>query len=582
MAETLKNINITLNESIAKEIKLSDCTKLETYEDAASVCKKLHADKWAFGIEDTGFSNGKSIFDAYIKDGNTLYVYEDKENSFAFLLSPTKEIKLCCDLNNKSINPPTILTSLETEDSSEEVEEPVETEEEQTVEEPVGETTEPVEEQPTEEEPTEEVTEALLTEDKKKEEPKLDLDINLNGEENSTEIDAKLNDGNEETIEEVPSEETEADASVDEEEPSEATDEEPVEDERSDEEIFIDYLVDNFEPDQIKKACKALDIDLSDLTSDSEEAEEETETEESNELDSPEEEPSVEDISSEEDEAKEDAEEVTEAVDNGSATIISNLKEALKSKSDLEMLVKTLQEQTAVSDAKVNELTEQCNKYKTSIARLATIAKSNKTADKDVSKLEESLKEKDDEIKAQQLKIKRLIEARKQSMNDTKSLNESVSKSNNELKTLKENYEAKIQTLTTENDIKVKAAVGEIKTLKENLNKAQTLKESYKDLANKTMNLLIEEKAKTLGLTSTDIKRKLGSSYTIDDVQKVCEELKRYQLNVSKLPFSVDKHYGVKVNESVSKNPVQPKSNSIYDDDDYVSDSLIRLANNGR
>lgn len=559
MAETLQKININLNESIAKEIKLNDCKKLETYEDASAVCKKLHADKWAFGISDEGFSNGKSIFDAYIKDGNSLYVYEDGENSFAFLLSPSNEIKLCCDLDNRNIVTPNILTSLKSEEDKKVEEEQIKNDE-------VSET-----------EGDEQFKMEEALEKNKKDSETLPLDINLDNSKKEEENKAKLNDSSEDSLpmdkEDLPMEDDEESISEPKDNETEAKE---TEDSESDKEVFINYLVDNFEPDQILKACKALNIDLPSLT----EKEESEEIEKSTEMDSMEDETSLEDKSSMEKEPEEEVKDLDEAVNSGSAKILTNLKEALKAKSDLEMLVKNLQEKTAVSDSKVNDLTEKCNGYKKSITRLATIIKSRKKNEENSSLkeslLRKALNEKDDTIKAQKLRIERLTEAR------NRRLKEGFEKSNSDLNSLKESYETKIKTLSTENEIKVKAAVSEITTLKESLDKTQTLKESYKNLANRTMNLLIEEKAKTLGLTSSDIKRKLGSSYTIEDVQKVCEDLKSYQLNVSRLPFSVDKHYGIKVNESVSKDSVKSAQKNIYDDDDYVSDSLIRLANNGR
>ena len=75
-------------------------------------------------------------------------------------------------------------------------------------------------------------------------------------------------------------------------------------------------------------------------------------------------------------------------------------------------------------------------------------------------------------------------------------------------------------------------------------------------------------------MSSADIKRKLGESYTLDDVDQVCEDLKAYQLNVSKLPFSIDRKVGVRVNEAAPK--VTKKSN--FFDDDEVDETLIKLA----
>ena len=77
-----------------------------------------------------------------------------------------------------------------------------------------------------------------------------------------------------------------------------------------------------------------------------------------------------------------------------------------------------------------------------------------------------------------------------------------------------------------------------------------------------------------LGVSTNEIKNRLNESYTIDDIDKICEELQSYALNISKLPFSVDRKVRVKVTES-KKEFLRPGS----DMDDEIDDSLLTLAN---
>lgn len=380
-------------------------------------------------------------------------------------------------------------------------------------------------------------------------------------------------------------------------------DAEPEEDTRTDEEIFLDYLVNNFDEKQIKKACKALDIEIpeeeekheGEEEADEEEVEEtETEDEAEDKEDTEEDKNSTDEESDEDkdsdeddesDEEDEDEDDDEEALDKGSEDLIQNLQEALKSKVDLEKLVKTLKEKLAVSDAKVIELTEECDRFRSSITRLASLAKSSKDLQNNVNELQESLKVKDQTIEDQKTRIMRLVESKKESVRTSSTLNESINAKNDELRALNESvenlktkYENKFKQLR-EQVLKESAEAEKKATqLNESLSKATALKESYKKLANQAMNMLIEERATQLGLTSQDIKRKLGASYTISDVNTVCEELKRYQLNISKLPFSVDRKVNVRVNEGISKAAVNRAASSQCEDDD-VDDSLIRLAN---
>ena len=386
-------------------------------------------------------------------------------------------------------------------------------------------------------------------------------------------------------------------------EPLENPDVDAEEDTRTDEEIFLDYLVNNFDEKQIKKACKALDIEIpeeeekpeGEEEADEEEVEEtETEDEAEDKEDTKEDKNSTDEESDEDkdsdeddesDEEDEDEDDDEEALDKGSEDLIQNLQEALKSKVDLEKLVKTLKEKLAVSDAKVIELTEECDRFRSSITRLASLAKSSKDLQNNVNELQESLKVKDQTIEDQKTRIMRLVESKKESVRTSSTLNESINAKNDELRALNESvenlktkYENKFKELR-EQVIKESAEAEKKATqLNESLSKATALKESYKKLANQAMNMLIEERATQLGLTSQDIKRKLGASYTISDVNTVCEELKRYQLNISKLPFSVDRKVNVRVNEGVSKAAVNRAASSQCEDDD-VDDSLIRLAN---
>jgi len=378
------------------------------------------------------------------------------------------------------------------------------------------------------------------------------------------------------------------------------------EDTRTDEEIFLDYLVNNFDEKQIKKACKALDIEIpeeeedkdseedaddeeveetevEDKAEDKEDTEDDAEESEDDEDAEKDDEDSTDEKSDEDKEEEEDK--VEEALDKGSTDLLNNLQEALKGKLDLEKLIKDLKEELAVSDAKVNELTEKCNRYESSITRLSSLAKSSKDLQKSVDDLNESLKEKNQTIEDQKSRIARLTESRKQSVKESKTLTESVNVKQKELETLnesvenlKKDYEAKFKELREQVINENAEAEKKATQLTESLSKANTLKESYKKLANEAMNMLIEERATQLGLTSQDIKRKLGASYTIADVNTVCEELKRYQLNVSKLPFSIDRKVGVRVNEAVSRAAINKAASKEFEDDE-VDDSLMRMAN---
>lgn len=337
--------------------------------------------------------------------------------------------------------------------------------------------------------------------------------------------------------------------------------------------IFTDYLVNNFAEKQVKKVCKILDLDFDDLEDFAENEDVENTDEEKEEI--------PDDIKV--DDSNKEIPENEEAVDDGDEVLVKSLQEAIVSKANLENDYKSLQEKLAVSDTKVSQINEECNKYKQAVVRLSEICKSTKNLKKDVSQLEKSVKEKDELIESQKARIARLVKSRKDHVNESNNLSENLNSKSNEINKLNENLnkvkkdsETRVQELTEQFKNKEAEINKKVSELKESLNKTQSIKESYKKLATTAVNKYIEIKATMLGVTSSDIKRKLGESYTLTDVDEVCEDLKSYQLNVSKLPFSIDRKVGIKVNEAYDINKNQ--KSSINSDDD-VDDSLIRLAN---
>ena len=337
-------------------------------------------------------------------------------------------------------------------------------------------------------------------------------------------------------------------------------------------EIVLQWLTNNFEEDQVEEVLDILNMEIVEDDDEEESAEDEDVAEDkkgSNEAEEAEE--NIENSDEEDSEQKEETEE-DKAVDEGLDSIVNSLQEALSKNSDLENTVRILQEKLAVSDAKVNEINEECNRLKNSMSRMSDLVKTRATLKENVSTLEKSLNEKEALINEQKIKIAKLVESKKETVRSSNELNENLTN-------LKTSYEKQIQTLNEQISSSKTENEKQISTLTENLNKANSLKESYKKLANKTVNKYIEVKANIIGQTPADIKRKLGESYTLEDVDQVCEDLKAYSLNVSKLPFEVTKKVGVRVTESTNTRMMNntTKKSAIYDDE--VSDTLIRLAN---
>lgn len=271
-----------------------------------------------------------------------------------------------------------------------------------------------------------------------------------------------------------------------------------------------------------------------------------------------------------EEEPQAKSEQVAEAVDDGTNDIIRDLQEALKAKKTMESTIKSLQERLAVSDAEVSRLRANDEKNKSTIVRLTRLVKESSEKAKDASKLQEELKSRNDSIA---LLNKVVVESKGKFASENNSLKESVKLGENKVKTL----ERKLSEALKENETKTKEleeslnaernrSKREISKLTERLNKSSKLAEGYKRLANEVVDRYIESKAVVLGVDSHDIKSRLKESYSLDDIDDVCESLQSYNLNLTKLPFKLDKNTVVSIKESKPAAQAQTKS-SIYDDE---------------
>ena len=253
-----------------------------------------------------------------------------------------------------------------------------------------------------------------------------------------------------------------------------------------------------------------------------------------------------------------------EVEDNESDELLEQIQKLLKENCDLKEKVKDLQTEKAVSGTKVNKLNEELNTFKSvaaSAGKKALEMKNLETKNSNLIKENTSLKEELSKVtkktELQDTRISKLVESKED-------LTTKLSSVENENKKLKESLE----TVKTNSNKKLTEA-------KETVNKAKKLIEKYKGLAHDTANRYIERRALALGINKNEILNRLNESYSLDDVDNVCEDLKDYSLNISRLPFAFDKpgNARVRVREDHSKDPLKD-IDSEYDDtvDDYLLD----------
>lgn len=274
-----------------------------------------------------------------------------------------------------------------------------------------------------------------------------------------------------------------------------------------------------------------------------------------------------------------------EANNVGSDPLVESLQEALKAKSDLEAKLQSVQGELAVSNTKVEELNAEVARYQSNAARLSDLVTEGKEKAKQVSILEAKLNEKEEAIKVLESKVNDLTassEAKEKSLTESISgkdsevskLNESITSLNEELRSLQESYEAKIKKLTEDFAKKENELTSNIKDLNQKLATSERYVEGYKKAANAATNLYIEEKATQLGVKKEDIISRLPKKYTINDVNAVCESLKKYNLNMNKLPIDVSRSIN-KVTITEASDDVVRNKNPLVDDE--IDDMLLSL-----
>lgn len=229
----------------------------------------------------------------------------------------------------------------------------------------------------------------------------------------------------------------------------------------------------------------------------------------------------VDNIEETSEEAEEDVDvtETEEAVDDGAdEEVIESLKSAIRENTELKKRIKTLEGKNAGGDSTVKELQEEVQKYKNAFERTSVVAAKAKKLETEVNKLKESLKAQAEQVKQLQealAKSTKLVEGVDASNVKINKLNESL----NAAKTAAEEAEKKLQEQAELN------------------RKTVAIAKKYKEKYVESVNKYIASKANMLGVTASDIKRRLSEGFTIEDIDKVCDKMLTESVGMNRLPF---------------------------------------------
>lgn len=240
-----------------------------------------------------------------------------------------------------------------------------------------------------------------------------------------------------------------------------------------------------------------------------------------------------------------------EAGDAGEDEVIESLKEAVRQKDLLENEVRDLKNRKTVSDAEVQGLKEELEKYKGGFMRVSELASKSTTLEKEKKALIEQLNLKNTEIKDLKSKVE----------NHT-SLTESAKAEKVKVNELTEKL-AKVQAEAEETE---KTLTEALEASRKKAQDRTNLAKSYKAKYDAVVERYIANKAKMLGVRPQDITSKLAESYSLDDIDNVCNDL----LEESRPQFGlVGGNPRVRVNESVKseKKVIDPDNGYEIDDD---------------
>ena len=263
-------------------------------------------------------------------------------------------------------------------------------------------------------------------------------------------------------------------------------------------------------------------------------------------------------------------------VENVESDTIAELQEALNKNQELEQQIISLQEKLSVCYTKEANQEERIGKLSKSLQIATTQATQKLDLDKKISTLTENYNSSKTRLQ--------------ESVKECKSLKESIAKLSKSNKKLVEDYSS-IKTKLDETLRVVDGLNQQNKQLEEKYNNSKSeysqklsnnnkLVEKYKKVASTAVDKYISSQASKIGCSVNEIKRALPESYSFKDIDDACEEVRKYRVGMSKLPFNsqiMNENIQIKAKSTKSSNSLPTNSRgSVFDDD--VDNSLLSLA----
>lgn len=275
-----------------------------------------------------------------------------------------------------------------------------------------------------------------------------------------------------------------------------------------------------------------------------------------------------------------DASPINESVGNSEEELIKDLQEALKNNRALQSQITQLNEKLSGSYAAEAKKDEQIASYKKSIESLTEAVKNAKALESKVITLRNQLEEKTKQLSSKVQLVESMRAEKKPLTEQLAEKNARISKLEEEVKSLNKkldnniiDYKSKIINLNEQlEDRKKDSAIKQAEYGKK-IERANSLVEKYKQIAKTAVDKYITSQAIRLGVSPAEIKNRLTENYSFNDIDRVCESLQAYKVNMSALPISLaTTKPKLKITES-KQSIVKPNP------DDEVDDQLMSLIN---
>ena len=180
--------------------------------------------------------------------------------------------------------------------------------------------------------------------------------------------------------------------------------------------------------------------------------------------------------------------------------------------------------------------------------------------------------------------LQNTVQVLTEQLNESKKTIETLTNKVNKAQQLKENLESdknlmrrlteEKATLSHKVSTLEKKLANQTKSFNEQFKTRTELAKSYKLKLTETLAKYVESKAAMLGVTPTEITRQLKESYTLADVDAVCDQILDSTISFSRLPFGGRNKTTARISESVSNTSVSRDPEYGYE----IDDSLLELA----